>query len=504
MSRQHILVPRLSKKRLGRSDTINLPKTSYQESLQLSSLDLEHIYAMTSIRVMSKTEMRVAWKPTDLKPRVFYAQGGLQHYASSLLQHVFNTFVDHLPITHRHGRFATSHLNGLNEDYLLLIYDYSSFTSTLKEIRAFCAHLADFFRGIVVRIVDAVEGIVPIDLGDLLHEYNDTCNTNPDFDVSLLLEVEDMVLSHSAGMLGVPGNITASTLIHGIHLAVIVGSLYRGKVVGDDAIGLFHTGDWEKESIVDAIRNLGDVAMEKAESWDPLAPEEENLDDRWDYVKRTINRTRYTVIQGKLPDVPDLRVGLGITNPSHTVIEDTPESRRRKFIRSHIRFLERNSLWLQQASELVIKVYTVYFRRCFNEHRLDHRGGFNREAGMWHPPCFDTAFSLPSMLVTLPTVNDVEYSAVFPCLEIYEEEDPPEEIAAGCLLYRKIDRITAYGLKMGWLVDHTERVYVEARELVVNGIATPRFLRSLNSPHRLVVDNTCPSWFCAYLSTPTR
>lgn len=250
---------------------------------------LESLYHRYGIQLDSPTEVRTAFKFGDIRPRVYYARGPAQYYSSRYIQDIFNVLVDALPTTNRYQRFLVSSIRLSIED-MLFIYDFSSFTSTLHEVRQFTEELAQFFEGTSVTVVDSRVGPSRVELSELLRWYNDTCNINPSFDVSDIFgsgREEDLV--HNCGMLGVPGNISSCTLLHGIFLMVILMS-ETCRVVGDDAIGAGPKG--EKEQIVDLLAIIGVISASKAETWvrddddDELTAE----DNRWHYTKRPIER----------------------------------------------------------------------------------------------------------------------------------------------------------------------------------------------------------------------
>jgi hypothetical protein len=314
-----------------------------------------------------------------LKPRVYYARGPDQYYSSRVIQSIFNTILENLPNVSKFGRHNPQTMPH-NPDDTVFIYDYAAFTSTLHEIRNFTSKLADFYLGTIVEVVDTFEGIVMRDLGELLHAFNQDCNLSPEFDASELLAMEDLILTHNCGMLGVPGNISSCTLLHGIHLAVIVGSLHRNKVVGDDAIGRFVPEQMEEEDLHSALGNLGVVARTKMEFWrsGTLMTDE---DQTWNYVKRPV-----TVIEGRL-DVGALVIWPDIANvflfkdPYHTA-RDLPEHRRvLKYCNQVTRFLQDVELLTPSSMDIqVIERSLQVFHRRLGFTRLGgYVGPLNRK-----------------------------------------------------------------------------------------------------------------------------
>jgi hypothetical protein len=344
LSRQ-LFLPQFSIKSIGKRAVEAVRSTGLAERYGLegnSTRDLEVIYHKTGFRCSGETEMRWAWKFLDLKPRVYYARGPDQYYDSRYIQPIFNIIIDLLNIVNRFSRYHSETIQVI-EGLLVFIYDYSSFTSSLHEIRRFTATLAEFFRGTTVRYLDTYHGIIERDLGDILDEFNRSCNLDPSFDVSDLLDIDEGgILTHNCGMLGVPGNITSCTLLHGIHLAVILESLNQGKVVGDDAIAAFlpNQNGYEKITMMEALTNLGNVAPEKVESWESGRVEEHDGDDAWHYTKRPINRLdNESMFYGTQIVWPSLANILNLSDALHTTSAEDISSRQKVYANQVYRFL---------------------------------------------------------------------------------------------------------------------------------------------------------------------
>jgi len=342
LSSHGLFYPRISRKLIGQKALANakalldpLHATSYESA---SMLDIERAYHQTGIRLSGPAEMRSAFKYSDLKPRVYYAQGPDTFHTSKVIQAIFNIMVDSFENTNTFLRHQPK-LLGSAKDLTAVIYDYSSFTSSLHEIRNFTSKLADFFQDTIVTVVDSHYGPLEQSVGDILRAYNESCNISADFDVSALLEMTDSLLSHNCGMLGVPGNISSCTLLHGIHLTFIVGSLLRNRVVGDDAIALFAAGEpYEQISLVEALSNIGDVALSKTEFWEARITEMDLEDNTWHYVKRPVFRDGNSMIFGSLVIWPSLDNALNLHDDVHTTILKTEEERLKSYEKQVRRF----------------------------------------------------------------------------------------------------------------------------------------------------------------------
>jgi hypothetical protein len=242
-----VLYPRIASKSIGRQastqflnevDEDILPDIAEEIELQgVTTRHLQYVSYWKGTRFYGPAEVRISWKYLDLKPRVYFAQGPDTFYASRYVQQIFNTIADSLEIVHRKNRYHPPSQELTRTD-TVIIYDYSSFTSTLDEAPRFIDALAEFFAGVKVQLVDHKEGLTDIDLGDLLRSFNQSCNIFPEFDIGGLGDFSDgphYLIEHSCGMLGVPGDILSKTILHGIHLCFVTGSMHRARCIGDDA-----------------------------------------------------------------------------------------------------------------------------------------------------------------------------------------------------------------------------------------------------------------------------
>jgi len=299
-----------------------------------STKDLETLYHRHGVKVEGETEIRWAWKFNDLKPRVYYARGASVYYPSRYIQVIFNAFVDSLEATNRFSRYHHSALT-FPADSDAFIYDYSSFTSKLETIKEFTLAIADFCKGTHVRIVDTFMGIRRVDLGEMIEEYFHACCNFPPIDFGKLegLPFSDEFLSqHTCGMLGVPGNISSSTLLHGIHLIIIMQT-FAVKCVGDDAFAAGYIVD--KADLASMLQNIGDISIEKMDFWmhetqAEREDEERDIETGWNYCKRPIDRLPTRLVVGEQDIFPPIAVFAQWEDSFHTTFKDRDT---RKFLR---------------------------------------------------------------------------------------------------------------------------------------------------------------------------
>jgi hypothetical protein len=332
-----LLYPDYSKKTLGQGAVVNMSpfvKKYYaeEEREMYTTLGLERIYHEFGFWFRGFTEVRWAWKFNDLKPRVYYARGPDQYRWSRFIQAVFNVFVDAFPNTHRFQRFQTFQIVG-KPLQTCFIYDYSSFTSTLQEVTDFTLRLAEFCRGTIVTVVDSREGLIDVDLGDMLKDYSTHCVEYPKFDLSKVsgMPPGECVGVHTCGMLGVPGNISSCTLLHGIHLSIVLSSLLNNKAVGDDALGWKELqNNIEKRCLLRHLSGIGKLSFSKMVFWDPEDEDADPDQTTWNYVKRPAVRLGNRLVSRDQAVWPSVSVVLSIPDGIHTIFPPETEYLRLK------------------------------------------------------------------------------------------------------------------------------------------------------------------------------
>jgi hypothetical protein len=160
---QAILCPEYSTKTIGHIAAADLKKVA--ESLELaldpSIIGIEQLYSLTGWKISGPTEVRWAFRYNDLRPRVYFARGSDQYYASHYIQQILNIILDLFPPVNRRFRYLIDVIR-LSQHDTLFIYDYSSFTSILHEIRNFTASLSRYFADVVVSLVDSHRGVIQV------------------------------------------------------------------------------------------------------------------------------------------------------------------------------------------------------------------------------------------------------------------------------------------------------------------------------------------------------
>jgi hypothetical protein len=230
-----------------------------------SQYDLEYLYHKFGDKIdAGPCEIKQRWYPGFLTPRTYYAGGSKAYHSSKYIRDILNSLCDFLPPTERYSRVNPNRIQVSSQQNHILLYDLTSFTSNMHEQRHFLYRLGVYCQGHVVRVIDTVDGLVEVDLGDLILEYNQM-NEQPSYSSSRLLGNLEL-RHHTAGFLGVFGNLASCTFLHGAVMIQTVGDISGLGVAGDD--GAVETDDDSKT--IGAIRTLG--LMEPSKVYSTLDP----------------------------------------------------------------------------------------------------------------------------------------------------------------------------------------------------------------------------------------
>lgn len=347
--------------------------SSKSEVGQVTVDDCLRMYQETGGYPDGPVEVRSSWKYSQINPRVYYARGGDVQIPAQYMQEVVNIIIDEFPEVHRLNRFSPPS-DPLADDDVEMIYDYSSFTSTLDAVVPFVDGLSQFFQGVIVRLVDPVEGIVDMDLGFLFQEYNRVCNQYASFDISRLSLLEgESIFQHTCGMLGVEANIFIATLLHGIHLRFLCG-LNRSKCVGDDARYHNKTADGllsneDKEYAFWVLSGIGDLNLDKMTKFESGVDPDSQA---FRYIKRPIHRNQDIMIEGLLLTLPSQIPIIGKLDSYHTVLPTSAHPCRNVF-KQIVRFIDVLCIHSVQISDMEegyshpVSIHLAYLRRLLLE-----------------------------------------------------------------------------------------------------------------------------------------
>lgn len=112
--------------------------------------DAEYIYHHYGFEGFTGAcEMRLAFKHNDVKPRIYYCMGTLGWKYSRYIHKIVDSIMKLFPHTSPATRFDVTRIEIDTENLsYVMIYDYSTFTSNLSELKYFLRSLADFCKGI--------------------------------------------------------------------------------------------------------------------------------------------------------------------------------------------------------------------------------------------------------------------------------------------------------------------------------------------------------------------
>lgn len=243
----------------------------------VTSRDLEVHYGRTGFQIQGGCELRESWKFNDLKPRLYYCQGGRDYFASRYTKRIAVLLLESIQTTRYSRRIdPTKELSAELAEWITA-WDLSSFTTNLSELKFFLYWLA---RGLEERNLEDIEifdyhkGQVFVPIHELLDVYNETVNVHSPFSIHRIIdkfafaqdfEVEEYSQSNS-GMLGVAGNIGFSMANHGTVIEMNFGP-DKSSCVGDDAFTIH--ADHPEQEVIPTVKHLGDIQYEKFESLEP-------------------------------------------------------------------------------------------------------------------------------------------------------------------------------------------------------------------------------------------
>lgn len=230
----------------------------------VTTLDLLKLYARTGIRIQGPLEVRQWWKYNDLRPRTYYALGGSAYWQALYIKEIANEVAKIFPSTHPYSRFDVTRSGNISPNEILVTYDYSSFTTSLGELKHFLFWLGTSLMDCSAYVVDVRSGLISLDLGSMILDYNDSINVLQEVDLQRILpQTNENTVCHqtNSGSLGTQGNIVFSMCNHGISLGGITDNPLHDSCVGDDALAKILKTSLEMMML--CVNNLGVVAPEK-------------------------------------------------------------------------------------------------------------------------------------------------------------------------------------------------------------------------------------------------
>jgi hypothetical protein len=342
-----IIFPKLQRvKNVSRETCANLENAGYRKegvklgSYDYTTLDLELFYARTGIKIGGVCEMRTCWKFNDLKPRVYYCQGGTLYWKARYMRPIAELFMDSWPMTHKtRRRFPDELSRFMDPDEIILYWDMTSFTTTLSELKYFLFWLARSLefnliaRQHLVKTFDYYRGVESTPIWQLIDDYNDSVNILAEYSIERVHdligwseEFSPIITMMNNGPLGVLGNIGFSTVQHSFHCGILLDQ-NKGVGVGDDHLGL--VARERKEELLDHMAKIGVIHPEKVGEVGPIM--EYDVEGHGKFLKRGLRRDDKNFRLDILFNFPFIAFAYGEQIPGRTVDLKDRVSNKHKF-----------------------------------------------------------------------------------------------------------------------------------------------------------------------------
>jgi hypothetical protein len=260
-----IIYPRISSKLVTSraQDEISAKHFSIVQAEEASFAELERIYVITGTHMEGPCELRQRWYLNGQVPRSYFVCGPTAYKVSKYMRKPLNKLCDQAASTNFQKRVDVSRLRYKDGD-LIAMYDYTSFTSNMGIQVDFLRQLSSFMSGTLIYIADGRDGMVLRDFGEMLREYVSEANDFPEWYYNGTESiVTDYVERHRvAGFLGVLGNISSCTFLHGMLLSQFLNDPKNFSCAGDDA--LFFTRMMEElKAIIESMSIAGILNWDK-------------------------------------------------------------------------------------------------------------------------------------------------------------------------------------------------------------------------------------------------
>jgi len=353
-----VLYPKMSAKtcslETGRLADSQLGLSYYSSGI--TQIDLEVILHRHGIIVDGNCEMRQKWYPSNLDPRTYYASGGFAYHRSKYIASIFEMLADtFIPST---KRFCTAPTRlDVEDDYYMLIYDLTSYTSNLHEHKYFLSYLSLACKGTNIYLM-TVDGKITYDLGDLIDEYNELYKGIPVNMERIPNSNNSVVYSNVASLLGIYGNISSAKYLHAIVMSQSVHNLDQINTAGDDGIVMTDNED----ATLEKIEVLGDIQKEKCYV---------TYEDGCQHLKRPLRQIVNHLEQGDLLQWPNLEFYTDdqYIDSRYEYIKSKTIGERKDSVSSSITTLL-NQLSFMTLSQVESKFMDSFLRRVYREYGL--------------------------------------------------------------------------------------------------------------------------------------
>jgi len=343
----------------------------------VTTYDLQLHEYKTGEQIEGPCEIRTHFKFNDIKPRIYFAQGGTAFFKSRYMKQVAIKMMESIDASTERNRSDPIYFLNTNSSFdedCMLNWDLSAFTSTLQELRHFIHQftivLERKYGPLNINLFSWKDGVIKTSLVSMLHEYNSSMNYHPEF--SLVRMAEDIgfgegtLVSRNGGLLGVPGNIGMSTFLHGIVAERACGA-GNAICVGDDAaaIGTIRTLEILKQD----ISRIGKINPEKFEETRPTSDTK--------FLKRRVTFTPNGLsIDLLLFSLPTAYDTLGLEPEGRTVTKKSWYDRCKRMCQIFGSELWRMLQFSQEITDKDIQEFSQIMKVYYAIFNLSRYGGF--------------------------------------------------------------------------------------------------------------------------------
>lgn len=351
-----VLYPKIGSKTVSRLTRDEL-RTYYPDywpasDIGITPVDLERVYHRYSHKIGGPCEMRQKWYCSNLQPRTYYAMGGDAFHSSKYLAGPFVDLCDALPTTNKYTRVDPGRIVIRDPSHDVAYYDLTSFTSNLHVHLTFIMRLANYCMGVTVQVLDAIHGVIEVDLGCMLYEYARVNLSDPSYTLPSKYADSSVEHYHSiAGFLGVYGNIASATFIHGAVITMTHDYLDESNIAGDDALDVTPS----VPRTLQVANSMGIVKDEKTFR---------DSEGCCIHLKRPITRTGCRLLHGLLVTWPSIEPGMEDPDPRYPHYRGSSRRVRRDAIAGSVtaflRKLESASMTSEEVDMVDVLLSHIY------------------------------------------------------------------------------------------------------------------------------------------------
>jgi hypothetical protein len=343
----------------------------------VTTYDLQHHEWATGEQISGPCEVRMHFKFNDIKPRVYFAQGGTSYFKSRYMKQIAIQMMESISASRERNRSDPVYFLNTNssfDDNVLLNWDLTAFTSTLQELRFFIHQFTTIlerkYGPLNIKLFSWRDGIVKQSLVAMLYDYNESMNYHPEFSLVRMADdlsfEEGVLISRNGGLLGVPGNIGMSTFLHGIIAERACGD-GNAICVGDDAAAIGTTQTLE--ILRQDIARIGKIHLEKFEETRPTNDTK--------FLKRRVTfGPNGLTIDELIFSMPTAYDTLGVEPKGRTVTKKSWYDRCKRMCQIFGHELWRFLRFSMEITDKDIQEFSQIMKSYYAVFNLSRRGGF--------------------------------------------------------------------------------------------------------------------------------